>query len=116
MNDSGLPDVCSYEDDYASNGQPGLANFATSVLDPLEAQGRGFAHGHKKTMGVPRTAGAKLRQMFEQDDGALRESVQCARDELLRCAATIMYDSATLAAEQLGKQVLPEPFIQKTRF
>ena len=40
--------------------------------DPLEAQGRGFSHGHKKTMGVPRTAEAKLRQMFEQDDGALR--------------------------------------------
>ena len=79
MNDAGLPRVQSYEDDYASNGEPGLANFATSVLDPLEAQGRGFSHGHKKTMGVPRTAEAKLRQMFEQDDGALRESVQCAR-------------------------------------
>ena len=91
MNDAGLPRVQSYEDDYASNGEPGLANFATSVLDPLEAQGRGFSHGHKKTMGVPRTAEAKLRQMFEQDDGALRESLQCARDELLRCAATIMY-------------------------
>ena len=61
------------------------------MLGPLEAQGRGFSHGHKKTMGVPRTAEAKLRQMFEQDDGALRENLQCARDELLRCAATIMY-------------------------
>ena len=64
LNDSGLPDVHSYEDDHASNGEPGLANFATSVLSPLEAQGRGFSHGHTKTLGVPRTAEAKLRQMF----------------------------------------------------
>ena len=113
MNDSGLPGVHSYEDDYASNGEPGLANFATAVLDPLEAQGRGFSHGHKKTMGVPRTAEAKLRQMFEQDDGALRESLQRARDELLRCAATIMYDSATLPADQFGEKVLPEPFSKR---
>ena len=71
MNDSGLPDVHSHEDDYASNGEPGFANFATSVLSRLEAQGRGFSHGHMKTMGVPRTAEAKLRQMSEQDGGAL---------------------------------------------
>ena len=61
-------------------------------------------------MGVPRIAEAKLRQMVEQKDGALRDTLQCARDELLRCAATILYDSATLPAEQLGKEVLPEPF------
>ena len=84
------------------------------MLDPLEAQGRGFSHGHKKIMGVPHTTEAKLRQMFAQDDGALRESLQCALDELLRCAATIMYDSATLPAEQLGEEVLPEPFSKKT--
>ena len=88
--------------------------FATSVLDPLEAQGRGFSHGHKKVMSVPRTAEAKLRQMFEQDDGALRETSQCTRDELLRCAAAIMYDSATLPAEQLGEKALPDIFIGQT--
>ena len=56
-----LPDVDSCEDGYASNGEPGLANFATSMLDALEAQGRGCSHGHMKGMGVPRTIEAKLR-------------------------------------------------------
>ena len=68
-----MPPRCtSYEDDYASNGEPGLANFATALLSPLEAQGRGFSHGHTKVMGVPRTAEGKLRHMFEQEDEALR--------------------------------------------
>ena len=113
MNSAGLPAVHTFEDDYASNGEPGLANFATSVLSPLEAQGRGFSHGHKKVMGVPRTAEAKLRHMFTQEDDTLRDTLRCARDEMLRCAATIMYDSATLPAEQLGEEVLPEPFSKK---
>ena len=31
---------------YASNGEPGLANFASALLAPEEAEGRGFAHTH----------------------------------------------------------------------
>ena len=54
------PRCTSYEDDYASNGELGLTNFATTLLSPLEAQGRGFSHGHKKVMGVPRTDEGKL--------------------------------------------------------
>ena len=34
------------EDDFASNIQIGIAQFP---LKPLEAQGRGFTHGHEKT-------------------------------------------------------------------
>ena len=66
-------------------------------------------------MGVPHTAEGKLRHMFEQEDETLREILQCAREELLRCAATIMYDSAALPGEQLGEEVLPEPFSRKQR-
>ena len=109
------PRCTSYEDDYASNGEPGLANFATALFSPLEAQGRGFSHGHTKVMGVPHTAEAKLRHMFEQEDETLREILQRAREELLRCAATIMYDSAALPGEQLGEEVLPEPFSKQQR-
>ena len=87
-----MPPRCtSYEDDYASNGEPGLANFATALLSPLEAQGRGFSHGHTKVMGVPHTAEGKLRHMFEQEDEALREILQRGRsfcDALLRSCTT----------------------------
>ena len=64
-------------------------------------------------MGVPRASEAKLRQMFKQEDSALRETLQSARDELLQCAATIMHDSAILPDKQLGEEVLPEPFYKK---
>ena len=45
--------IYQIEDDFASDGSPGIANFVTSMIEPLEAQGRGFSHGHKKTTGVP---------------------------------------------------------------
>ena len=103
FSDSMLPRCTSYEDDYASNGEPGLANFATSMLSPLEAQGRGFSHGRTKVMGVPHTAEGKLRHMLDQEDETLREMLQREREELLRCADTIMYDSAALPGDQLGE-------------
>ena len=68
----GLPDVRKYEDDFASNGEPGLANFAAALLEPLESQARGFAHGHKEFTGVPRASEEKLRKLFEQSDDVLR--------------------------------------------
>ena len=64
-------------------------------------------------MGVPHTAKGKLQDMFEQDDQTLREILQCAREELLRCAATIRYDSVALPGEQLGEEMLPEPFLKE---
>ena len=66
-------------------------------------------------MCVPHTAEAKLRHMFEQEDETLREVLQRAREELLRCASTIMYDSAALPGEQLGEEVPPELFSRKQR-
>ena len=37
------------EDDFASRMQLGIAQFPRTALKPLEAQGRGFTHGHEKT-------------------------------------------------------------------
>ena len=36
------------EDDFASTGDFGVAGMARGVVKALEAQGRGFAHGHEK--------------------------------------------------------------------
>ena len=36
------------EDDFVSTLQIGIAQFPRSALKPLEAQGRGFTHGHEK--------------------------------------------------------------------
>ena len=39
--------------------------------------------------------------------------LQAARNKLMECAATIMYDSAVLPAKQHEEKVLPEPFSKK---
>ncbi len=50
------PSRYELEDDIASSAEPGLANFGAAMLEPLEARGRGFTHGHKKVMGCPNAA------------------------------------------------------------
>ena len=42
------------EDDFASDGLRGLADFVASVFKCMEAQARGFAHGHGKVHSNPK--------------------------------------------------------------
>ena len=98
------------EDDYASDGQPGLANFMTSLIAPLEAQGRGFEHAHKKVTGVPSTKIAELEKLFQESDDTLKDWMVSMRDAVLKAADTIQYESAIRPAQQLNVEVLPEPF------
>jgi hypothetical protein len=104
---------CDREDDYASSGDPGLAGFALSALEPLESQGRGFSHGHKKIIGVPSMSAAFLKRVLAGTDIEAQAVMRDFREKLLNAAATIQYDSATLPAEQLGQLVLPETFTRK---
>ena len=51
-----LQSVCGFdtrEDDFASNGMRGLADFVTALLKVIESQARGFAHGHGKVHSIP---------------------------------------------------------------
>ena len=41
------------EDDFASNGLRGFADFVTAFFKCIEAQARGFAHGHGKVHSIP---------------------------------------------------------------
>ena len=105
--------VYDYEDCYASDGNPGIANLMTCMMEPLEAQGRGFSHGHKKVTGVPATRVAALKNMFAAGDDELKQNMQRIRDESLRAAVTFQYVSATLLAKQLGAPSMPECFSKK---
>ena len=107
------PSFYEAEDDIASTGEPGLANFATSMIEPLEAQGRGFAHGHKKVTGLPAMQVNKLKQMFSNKEDDLQQFLTNMRNEVLRAAVSIQYDSATLPARQFGLNVAKEPFSEK---
>ena len=45
-------DNLSNEDDLASTCEPGIYNFISELLKALEAQGRGYAHGHEKIASI----------------------------------------------------------------
>ena len=103
------------EDDFASTGQIGIAEIPRSALKPLEAQGRGFTHGHEKVISVPRTRAARLKQLFaanatERGEDELTQWCRQTRDAVLRAACTLQYDSAVLTGTQLGVTLRPEPF------
>ena len=46
--------------------------FCRGPRTPLEAQGRGFAHGHEKIISVPRTRAARLKGLFQKAGAAER--------------------------------------------
>ena len=114
------------EDDFASTIQIGIAQFPRSALKPLEAQGRGFTHGHEKIISVPRTRAARLKQLFtkaagtEHGEDELNRWCQQAREAVLQAACTLQYDSAVYSGAQLGVTLRPEPFSsrqqQRSRF
>ena len=107
------------EDDYATTCQIGIAQLVRSGLKPLEAQGRGFEHGHEKLNSVPRMRAARLKELFarsaaagEHSEDELARCCCVARQELLRAASSLQYDSAVVPGRQLGVPLRPEPFSQ----
>ena len=48
------------EDDFSTSGNVGLVGFLRALIKALEAQGRGFAHGHEKTHSEPITKAIDL--------------------------------------------------------
>ena len=75
------------------------------MIEPLEAQGLGFAHCHKKVTGLPSVSVRKLKEMFAKSDDALSEFLDEMREQVIRAASSIQYDSATLPARQCNQTV-----------
>ncbi len=123
------------EDDYASNGLRGLADFVKALLKVIEAQARGFAHGHGKVHSSPDGLESLEKCLenivweilaLEQSDGAaqpeeevvermVEQETASYNNRLMASASTRQYESARLPARQLGHDVLPEPFGAKQR-
>jgi len=119
-------DEPAVEDDFASNGDFGLAAFLRALIKALEAQGRGFAHGHEKLHGEPRTKAIDIIQLFLGCHGTgapehrpaakhiaektLTAWMDAHRKACLRDAATKQYDSAVESAKQFGCTELQEVF------
>ena len=60
------------DDGWASSSVPALAGFSVAAFEPLEAQGRGFEHGHRKISGRPGT----LNHLWEKILTHVKKTVQ----------------------------------------
>ena len=58
------------EDDFASSGDFGLAALLRALIKALEAQGRGFAHGHEQIHSEPMTKAIDLILALRGPDAA----------------------------------------------
>ena len=83
----------------------------------MEAQGRGFTRGHGKRASAPRTAAARLKEVFARaavaaDDGheGLDKFCKAMRRGRMRAAVALQCDFAVLPGGQLGVPLRPEPF------
>ena len=126
------------EDDFASSGDFGIAALVRALIKALEAQGRGFAHGHEKLHSEPKTKAIDIIQLFlgcrsigatehEREPGSedhirgvssaeqliedsLASWMSAHREACLRDAATKQYDSAVESAKEFGCPELKEVF------
>ena len=79
------------EDDFASNGLRGLADFVASVFKCMEAQARGFAHGHGKVHSIP--------------DGT-RDLLQCLDDVVQEIEALEAVGGGSHPAENIAEGIM----------
>ena len=102
------------EDDYKSNGDLGIAGLVRGVIKALEAQGRGFAHGHEEVHSDPCTKAIDLIMLFcgvtehANTEERLESWMRGHRHACLSDACTKQYDSAVESARQLGYGDLKE--------
>jgi len=94
----------------ASSLQPSVCPGTTDVQAPLEAQGRGFTHGHGKGHSILGPSMSWLRRAIDTGFGA---AVQRMRAALLDTAVTVQYEAAREAGQQLGVELPAEPFSQR---
>ena len=114
------------EDDYASSGDFGISAFVRALIKALEAQGRGFAHGHEKHHSEPQTKAIDLVMLFmgagdrhsvatehrSDWDAKLNAWMAKHRDAHLRDATTKQFDCAVESARQFGCAALKEVFTE----
>ena len=99
-----------------------MSAFMRSLIKALEAQGRGFGHGHEKHHSEPRAKAIDLIQLClgsndcgateheHNNDETLTSWIDGHRKACLSDAATKQYDSAVESAKQFGCPELREVF------
>ena len=93
-------------DDLAASLQPCVTPGTIDLQAPLEAQGRGFTHGHGKGHSI---LGPNLKWLREAVSIGFTAAVRRVRDALLSMAATVQYDSTR---ESNGCRFTPGAFLR----
>ena len=101
------------EDGYATSLRPSLLPFPTACLGPGESQERGFEHAHLKIHGLHRSDLNTLKSLLQCDDIATKEKLLEWRLAGLNYGTSLLQESATETARQLGVQVDPVGFSQE---
>ena len=110
----------SVEEDFAGYDL-GIVSFPRALIKSLEAQGRGFAHGHEKVHSVPLTSVEMLMRLVLDApertisiEQVLETWQNKHRQACLDDASTKQYDSAAESGRQFGVNLL-EILTQKQR-
>ena len=104
----------------AASLRPCLMQIPTACLGPGESQERGFEHAHLKVHGLQRTELNRLNDLLQCNDSATQQQLAHWRQTGVQYAMSLLQESATETARQLGVQVPPVGFTQEqqrqTRF
>ena len=88
------------EDGFATNGDLGVASLLRALIKALEAQGRGFAHGHEKCHSETSTKFMDLARLLLLDEVAA--AMPCNSERPLVLQNTL----AQIQSSKIGRNVI----------
>ena len=114
------PTVGGKEDDCCASLRPCLLPFPVACMGPGESQERGFEHAHIKLHGLTTVDAARIKNLLTSSDEKARPLLQEWSRQGLEYASSLLQESGTSTAEDLGVSLAPLGFSaeqqRQTRF